>query len=454
VLVLANGFFVATEFALVSVRRTRMQQLAAEGNRRARGVLDRLNHLDTYIAATQLGITISSLGLGWLGEPALARLIEPVFDWLTFIPEGTREAAKHTVAFVIAFSIITALHIVIGELAPKSLALQRPEQTSLFTAGPIHGFTVVFRPVIGFLNGIGNAVVRLVGIEPAAGHTLVQSAEELKLAIDASRAAGLVHDTAHDIVDRAFSFTDMEARHVMVPRTEVTAIPVTASLEDVFRIAAESGHVRLPVYEGDSDHIVGIVNVKRLLPVLWAEWAEGMANGSSPLAPSFDLRDVLVEPLVIPETVPAADVLTKLREAHTQIAVVIDEYGGTAGILTLEDLVESLVGEIQDESEEYEPEPTVNPDGSLVLDGLTTLGEAKDLYGLDLRSEDFDVETVGGYVFSTLGRPAVVGDEVAAPGGRTLRVEELDGLRVARVRLLPSEPSAVSRQPSGPRSEA
>src|SRR3712207_3536987 len=203
-----------------------MQQLVAEGNRRAVGVLDRLNHLDTYIAATQLGITISSLALGWIGEPALAHLIEPGFERLTFLPEGWREGAKHTVAFALAFSIITALHIVLGELAPKSLALQRPDATSLWVAGPIRGFFVVFRPAIDLLNGVGNAVVRLFGIEPAAGHALVQSAEELQLAVDASREAGLVHQTAHDLVDRAFDFTDLRVRHVMVPRTEITAVPV------------------------------------------------------------------------------------------------------------------------------------------------------------------------------------------------------------------------------------
>ena len=447
-LVLANGFFVATEFALVSVRRTRVQQLASEGDRRARNVLDRLNHLDTYIAATQLGITISSLGLGWIGEPALATLIEPAFESLAFLPEGWRDGAKHTVAFAIAFSTITALHIVIGELAPKSLALQRPEATSLWVAGPIQVFLVVFRPVINGLNGIGNAVVRLVGIDPAAGHTLVQSAEELKLAVDASREAGLVEQTAHDLVDRAFTFTDLDVRHVMVPRTEVTAIPVAASLDDVLRTAAESAYTRLPVFEGDTDHIVGVINIKRLLPLLYrngemvppAIGENGrrfvVGNGLEADPPAFDLRDYMAEPLAVPESVSASDLLNRLRTAHAQLAVVIDEYGGTAGIVTLEDLVESLVGEIEDEFEPVE-ETGVEADGSLVLDGLTTLVEAREYHGLDLEQEELDVDTVGGYVFGVLGRPAAVGDEVAAPGGETLRVEELDGLRVARVRVLP-----------------
>jgi putative hemolysin len=436
VLVLANAFFVAVEFALVAVRRTRMQQLAAEGNRRAEQVLDRLNHLDTYIASTQLGITMASLGLGWVGEPALASLIEPVVAHLPFVADGSREVVTHTVAFIVTFSVITSLHIVVGEQVPKNMAIRRPEAMALFTAGPIHAFFVVFRPVIAALNRASDAILRLLGFAPTAGHTLVQSAEELKLSIDASREAGLVHETAHDIVDRAFTFTDMEARHVMVPRTEVTAIPVTAALEEIFELSAATGHVRLPVYEGDSDHIVGIVNVKRLLPVLYAECAERMAAGTTPVAPRFDVRSVMVDPLVIPETVPAADILNRLREAHTQIAVVIDEYGGTAGILTLEDLVESLVGDIQDELDPFATDSTVSADGSFMIDGLTTLVEAKDLHDLDLSAEEFAVETVGGFVFSSLGRPAQVGDEVAAPDGRMLRVEDLDGLRVARIRIL------------------
>ena len=450
-LVLANGFFVATEFALVSVRRTRVQQLAAEGNRRAKAVLDRLNHLDTYIAATQLGITISSLGLGWLGEPAIAHLIEPVIASLPFTSDDPNSAVTHTIAFVLAFSLITAAHIVLGELAPKSLALQRPDATSLVAAGPIHWFLVLFRPIIVALNSVGNAVVRLVGIEPAAGHALVQSAEELRLSVDASREAGLVEESAHDLVDRAFLFTNLDARHAMVPRTEMSAVPVEASLDEVLDVAMQTGHLRLPVYEGDTDHILGIINVKRLLPRVMTE-RRGRANGNGLATEPFDLRSVLVDALAVPETAPASDVLTQLRESHTQVAIVIDEHGGTAGIVTLVDLVENLVGEIEDEQEPVEHEPAVAPDGSFTLDGLTTLVEAKEFYELDLDADEMGIETVGGYVFSRLGRRPVVGDEVPAPDGRLLRVKELDGLRIARVRVLPARLAVMPRGPirSGP----
>jgi CBS domain containing-hemolysin-like protein len=437
ILVLANGFFVATEFSLVSVRRTRMQQLAAEGDKRAESVLDRITHLDTYIAATQLGITISSIGLGWIGEPALATLLEPLFHQLTFLPEGTREAIRHPVSFAIAFSVITCLHIVFGELAPKSIALQRPDGTSLWTAGPIHLFYVIFRPAIALLNGIGNAVVRSIGIQPASGHELVQSADELRLAIAASREAGLVEVTAHDLVDRAFLFTDLDARQAMVPRTEMAAVPVGASLDDVLNVAADSGFSRLPVYDQDLDHIIGVINVKRLLPLILADRDRGSRNGVPAV---FDIRSQMSEVLAVPETASASGLLTRLRDTHTPMAIVIDEFGGTAGLVTLADLIESLVGEIDDDVNGPEYKEVVLNDGSFLLDGLTTLVEAKEYYALDLEDDEIDVDTVGGYVFSRLGRPGVVGDEVSLDDGRVLRVEDLDGLRIARIRVLAARP--------------
>lgn len=432
-LVLANGFFVATEFALVSVRRTRVQQLAAEGNRRAQQVLGEVKQLDTYIAATQLGITMASLALGWIGEPAVASLIAPLIHDLPFIPEASRDALTHTIAFALGFSIITTAHIVLGELAPKSIALQRPEQTALLTAGPIHYFYLALRPAIVGLNAIGNSVVRLLGIEPASGHQLVQSAEELRLAVDASREAGLVQDSAHDLVDRALLFPDLEVRHAMVPRTEMDAIPLDATIDDVLAMAVRTGHSRLPVFEMDPDHVVGVIDIKRLLPKLLAERAMGYGKAQRP----FRVADLMTDVLVVPETAPAADLLPRLRAAEAALAIVIDEYGGTAGLVTLVDLMESLVGDIVDDYAPVSLNGHPTADGSYSLDGLTTLMEAKEFYELELE-DDAEVETVGGYVFSRLGRPAVVGDEVLALGGALLRVEELDGLRVARVSVLPA----------------
>jgi CBS domain containing-hemolysin-like protein len=449
VLVLLNGFFVATEFSLVSVRRTRIQQLSSEGNRSAPGVLDRLDHLDTYIAATQLGITIASLALGWIGEPALSHIINPL---ISLLPFDVGSAVTHTISFVVAFSIVTAMHIVIGELAPKSLALQRPEHTALIVSDPIHWFLMIFRPVINGLNWVGNQVVRLIGFEPASGHALVQSAEELMLALDASREAGLVNQTAHDLVDRAFSFTDLQARHVMVPRTELTAIAIDTSLDDVITLAADTSYTRLPVFEGDNDHIVGIIKLKRMLPLFLERAADrgGLhtaamnGNGRQPMASTngqapFDLQDFVMPPTLVPETLAVSEVLTRMQESHVQMAVVIDEYGGTAGIVTLQDIVNRLIGRVLEE-EDHEKEPEgLAPDGTIHLDGLTSILELTEEYGIDLRYEEIDVETLGGYVFFNLGRAAQVGDVVVTEGGERIVVEELDGLRVARVQVIGRE---------------
>jgi CBS domain containing-hemolysin-like protein len=446
ILVLLNGFFVATEFALVSVRRTRIQTLAAEGNRRAEAVLDRINHLDTYIAATQLGITIASLALGWIGEPAIARLLEPGIEALPF---DVNSGFRHTISFFVAFSLVTSLHIVIGELAPKSLALQRPEETALAVSTPIHIFLKIFRPFIVALNWVGNQVVKLFGIEPSGGHAMVQSTDELLLSITASREAGLVNQASHDLVGRAFSLNDLQARHVMVPRTEVTSLPVDASIDDVIRLATDSTFTRVPVYDGDTDHMVGIIKTKRLLSVFLEHAQNGHASNGVHNTKPFDIRDYMTEPMLVPENVPATEVLARMREDHSQIAVVIDEYGGTAGIVTLQDIVEHLIGHIQDEGDATTDQQAPGPNGELHLDGLMGLAELRDMYGVDLDTTEYDVETLGGYVFFVLGRQAQIGDEITTLDGRRLRVEELDGLRVARVGVRPPEVVAESLVPAG-----
>lgn len=445
-LVLANGFFVMTEFSLISVRRTRIQQLASEGHRGAIRVLDRINHLDTYIAATQLGITLSSLGLGWIGEPALATLIEPALGYVPFVPEAMLEPLTHTISFIVAFSIVTALHIVIGELAPKGIALQRAESAALFVAGPIRWFYLIFRPAIAALNGVGNWVVRLIGIQPASGHALVQSAEELRMSVDASRQAGIFDQQASDLVDRAFRFAELEVRHAMIPRTEVDAVNVVTSLEEVVERSVETGHTRFPVYEDSVDQIIGVINVKRIIPIVLANARNGVSGGAD------DLRSLMGEPFLIPEGAQTADVMNRMREDRHPFAVVIDEYGGTAGIVTLEDLVEGLVGEIDDEHDPATRQVEAH-DGTFVFDGLTALVEIRDRYAIDVLDSAEGVETVGGYVFSRLGRPARVGDETADPAGVfRFRVEEIDRLRVARVHVARAGSNAVSSPAPGPES--
>jgi putative hemolysin len=424
-LVAANGFFVATEFAIVAVRRSRLDQLIAEGHTTAVAARKLVDHLDTYIAACQLGITMASLALGWVGEPALAHLLEPPLEQIVgqFAP-----TASHGVALGITFAIITALHIVFGEQVPKLIGLQLPERTAFVVARPMQLFEILFHWPIAFLNTVGNGVLKLLGLEPGAGHEMVHTVEELRLLVTGSREAGVVEASEARIASRAFVFGELTAGELMTPRTEIDAVPLSTPLDSLLQRVAASPHSRLPVFDGSIDNIVGVLHVHDLFGVL----TQGPRT--------FDLRGILRPVLAVPASKSADDLLDEMRAARRQLAVVIDEYGGTAGIVTLEDLLEALVGPIEEESftpgEIVQPgDGVVEPDGSLLLDGLTRLGEFQELTGLKLEESDFDnADTVGGLVMARLGRMPEQGDEVPI-AGRTLRVEELDGRRVASVRL-------------------
>ena len=424
VLVLANGFFVATEFAIVAVRRSRLEQLAAEGHPSAEAAKQVVGHLDAYIAACQLGITMASLALGWIGEPAFAHLIEPPLEALV---GQLAPAAAHGIAVGTAFAIITALHIVIGELAPKGLALQRPEATTLWIARPIQAFYVLFRWPITLLNTVGNGVLKLVGLDPTAGHEMVHSVEELRLLVTASQQGGAVEESEARIASRAFEFGELTVGELMTPRTEIEGVPASATLPRLLAAASSTTHSRLLVYERSLDDVLGALHVRDLFGVL-----------DRP-AESVTARTLLRPILVVPETKHADDLLAEMRAARRQLALVIDEYGGTAGIVTLENLVEALVGRIEDEPPMgVEPPPpiTVTADGSLILDGLTRLDEFEEIADVKLPEEVHEqVDTLGGLVMASLDRIPEVGDEVVV-GGYTLRVEQLDGRRVEAVRLL------------------
>lgn len=425
-LVVANGFFVATEFAIVAVRRSRLEQLAAEGHPSANAAKNVVGHLDAYIAACQLGITMASLALGWVGEPALARVIEPPLVQLVgqFAP-----TASHGVAVGISFAIITALHIVIGELAPKGLALQKPEETTLWIARPIQLFYVLFRWPITALNSVGNSVLKLVGLDPAAGHEMVHSVEELRILVTASQQAGTVEASEARIASRAFEFGELTAGELMTPRTEVEAIPATATLDVMLAAAASTTHSRLVVFEDSLDNVVGVLHVRDLFRVV-----------DRP-SETVSARTVLRPVLTVPETKHADDLLEEMRAARRQLALVIDEYGGTAGIVTLENLIEALVGRIDEEppaGTEAPPPITAEADGSLILDGLMRLDEFEEVADVALDEEVHEqVDTLGGLIMSSLDRIPELGDEVAV-NGRTLRVEQLDGRRVQAVRLIPA----------------
>jgi putative hemolysin len=426
-LVLANAFFVATEFAIVAVRRSRLEQLAAEGRASARAAQDVVGHLDTYIAACQLGITMASLALGWIGELAFSHLVEPPVERL--VGPFAHEAAQGLSAGV-SFGLITMLHIVLGELAPKGIALQRTEATALVVARPIQLFHALFRWPIAALNGIGNSILRLVGLEASTGHEMVHSVEELRLLVTGMQQAGVVEASEARIATRAFHFADLPAAELMTPRTEVEAVPARSTLPELLERAAISIHSRWLVYDGSLDNIVGVLPVRSLFRLL----------GQPPEA--FRLQTLLRPVLVSPASKAADDLLDELRSSRQQLAVLLDEYGGTAGIITLEDLLEALVGHIEQEScMESAPFQTSaggpEPDGSQVVDGLMRLSDFEELAGVRLDADARQVDTLGGLVMYRLGRIPRPGDEVHLDGW-LVRVEELDGRRVARLRLVPA----------------
>jgi CBS domain containing-hemolysin-like protein len=439
-LVAANGFFVATEFAIVAVRTSRLEQLAREGSGSAKLAREIVRHLDAYIAACQLGITMTSLALGWIGEPALAGLIEPPLEALagTFAP-----AAAHAISTGVAFALITALHIVLGELAPKGVALQRTEGTALAVARPIHLFYVIFRWPVTLLNNVGNAVLRLFGMQSAAGHEMVHKVEELRLLVTTSQQAGEVEASEARIASRAFTFADLTAEELMTPRTEIDGIDVNASPEELRERITTIRHTRVPVYEGSLDRIVGVVLARDVLAVL-------LTDGPTP-----PLSRLMKPPVIVFASWRVDTILDEMRRGQHRLAVVQDEYGGTAGIVTFEDLVEALIGPMADEPERGDQSTVIDSSETdanhQMVDGLTRLADWEELAGITLPEEDHEAaDTVGGLVMTRLGRIPEVGDRIEVDG-LMLRVEQLDGRRVARVRMERAPKTADSS--SNPRSD-
>jgi CBS domain containing-hemolysin-like protein len=428
-LVLANAFFVAAEFSLVSVRRTRIAELITEGNRSARWVQRAIHDPDRFIAATQLGITLASLGLGWIGEPALGDLIQPVVD---LFPAEIESEVSHSISAGFSFAVITFLHVVIGELAPKSIALQSPERTSLMVARPTIWSEWIFRPAIWLLNGAGNALLRLLRLEPASGHEMVHSVAELKMLVTASADSGIVEDEAEEMLHAIFDFGDTLVRLVMIPRTEMVAIDQNAPLEEIISIAVDHPFTKLPVFRESLDHVIGVVHLKDAVSAL-----HGGSDGS------LKAGDLMREAIFIPETARINALLSLFRSRKQHIAIVLDEYGGTAGMVTLEDLLEEIVGEVGDPFDN-EPEIQPMPDGTVLVDGLMPIEDVNEYFNLRLHDPSYD--TIAGFVLGQLGRLAQIGDTVVIENIR-LRVEAMDGLRIARVSIY--SPPEKSRTRAG-----
>lgn len=417
-LVLGNGFFVASEFALVGVRRSRIETLAKAGNLRAKRLLPLISNLNAYISATQLGITLASLALGWIGEPAVAHLLErPLKGRIS-------DALLHTISFTIAFSIITFLHIVLGELAPKTLALERAEKTALAIALPMEIFYRVFRWPIQVLDWAGTRTVRLFGLHPSGSHASIYTEDELRQLIDISRQSGHLEADEQRLINRVLDFSDAQVREAMIPRTAVAALPVTATLEETREAFRNLGYSRLPVYEDNLDKVVGVLVRRDLEPYL---------EHSTP-PESFNLRDLIHPPQFIPTAVRLGAALKQMQSKRIHLGFVVDEYGGLEGIVTLEDLLEEIVGEINDEfDEEVRAQIFKEADGSYVLSGMLTVRDANRQLHLDL-PEDGGYTTLAGFLMAQAGRLPKTG-EVVEYQGMTFRVERLEGRRVRRVRL-------------------
>jgi CBS domain containing-hemolysin-like protein len=414
-LILANGFFVAAEFALVKVRSTQLDVRAAGGDRLAALARSILNHLDAYLSATQLGITLSSLGLGWVGEPVMERLLAPALRLA-----GLDHEASHSVSAVAGFAIISFLHIVVGEVAPKSLAIAKAETTSVVVAAPMRVFYLLFWPALMLLNASSNLLLRSVGIEPVTGHSLAVPAEELEQIAAESAAGGQLTAAQGLLLSNVFRFSDRVAREIMVPRSKVRGIDLRRPIEEALGYALENGHSRYPLYERDLDGIIGILHMKDLMPRL----------ASRQLTKS--LRELARPAIFVPETMPAQRLLRTFQRQRSHMAIVLDEFGGVTGVVTLEDNLEELVGDIQDEHDE-ERQPVEPIDQGFSVEGRLSLSEVEAL--LEAEEIESGATTLSGYIMERLGRVAQVGDSVPIDGW-TARVTQVEHRSIERVELI------------------
>lgn len=420
VLVAMNAFFVLAEFSLVSVRRSRIDELVAQGNTVAKVVRHAIADPDRFIAATQLGITLASLGLGWIGEPAFAELLAPL---LAKIPAPWEDAVVHSIAGGVAFVIITFLHVVLGELAPKSVALQQPERTSLIVARPIVLAENIFRPAIWLLNGTGNALLKLIGMRSAQGHQQVHSVAELKILMRESQEGGAIEAEQEEMLQKVFDFGERQVREVMIPRPDVAGIAQGATLRNLLELFADSRHARYPIYDGDLDNVVGIVAVKDIL----------LALAMDPMQLDASVESVVRPALYVPETADISDLFAEMRAGHTQMAIVIDEYGGMAGVVTLEELLEEIVGRVSDELIEGQEQVVQVNETTVEVDALLRVDEINDQLDLSL-PEGEEYETLAGLILFRLQHVPAEG-EIVRHDNVELRVTRMKGPKIERVQV-------------------
>ncbi|HEY2790631.1 MAG TPA: hemolysin family protein [Gaiellales bacterium] len=415
-IVAANGFFVAAEYGLVTVRRTRMQELDAQGSRRAKSVLRLLDVPPRFISAIQLGVTLSSLALGAIGEPVVSRILKRPLDLL---PQSWHTSIATTISVILAFTILSYFHVVMGEIVPKSYTLQHPERVALLAAGPINTFHAIFRPFIWVLVRTSAWVLGWFGVTASSGVTLVHSEEELKMLVNASREKGVLEEDEQAMLHKVFEFADKDAVDVMVPRPDVVGVRVDLPVQEILRLVLSHPFTRYPVYEGELDDIVGVLHVRDLFSALHERGLQ-----------SVDVRSILREAIMVPETKPLDELLAEFQRTSNHLAIVVDEYGSVEGLVTLEDLLEEIVGEIGDEFDLPDAGIVRIGRGRVRLVGSFPIDEFNGRFGKHLPVDDY--HTVGGFVFGELGRVPKVGDTVAFDGAR-FEVSAVDGPRIREV---------------------
>ncbi len=411
-LVLLNGFFVSVEYAMVKVRSGRIDSLIEEGSKRALAARNIVHHLDAYLSACQLGITLASLALGWLGEPAIATIVGPIMAGL-----GFGESSVYVISLIIAFMFITVLHIVLGELAPKTIAVNKAEAVLLLTAGPMNVFYKLMYPFIWIVNGMARGLLRIFHLAPASELGIAHTEEEIRILMQESNKSGLIDNTEMALVDNIFEFVDTMAREIMIPRTEMICLNNHLTAEENLEIAYEGMRTRYPVCDGDKDHILGFIHIKDLI------------RDNAPVYIEL-LRPILT----VPESIQISALLKVMQRAKTQIAILIDEYGGTSGMVTLEDIMEEIVGEIQDEFDEERAGVEKLAEDEFSIDGLMLIEEINDLLGLNMETDDYD--TLGGWLYSKLEVNPPQKGQFVEFDSHLFIVDEMDSKRISRIKLL------------------
>src|SRR5271154_6600779 len=433
-----NAFFAAAEFSLVAVRLSRVRQLVEKGDPRAKIVELLIGDLSRVVSGVQVGITIASLSLGYLGEITLAAIVRPLVEHVT---RPWAPIVEHGVALVVVFGLLTVLQVIFGELIPKSLSLARAERVALLVARPFHWFLNTFSWAIDLLDGVAERIVGALGVVAPHSHTLVRSAEELQVMIQQARDRGLLPASEARFIQNAMELSQVQVHELMVPRPDMHALNASASLEDTMRMFATTQRSRLPVYEGSLDHILGFVHIK---DVIWVLLDRARSGEEHAQAPAFQLKSILRDILIVPETKPASELLLELRARRTGLAMVVDEFGSILGVVTLEDILEQMVGAIHDEFDVVE-RPLALPDGGMIFDAATKVHDLDAQYNIAI-PDDPSYETVGGFVLSRLGFIPRGGESFEADGYR-FTVVEMDRRRVSRVKIKPLQPRTENPAP-------